>query len=71
MPIPTQPVVETTAMAKPVILKGAASRAQIRRLVMTPAKPNPNTTEMAYRAKSDSVWVNQNTVDVWMREAAK
>ena len=50
---------------------GAASRAQISRQVITPAKPKPNSTESWNSVAMSFVWVNQNTTDVCASDAMK
>ena len=58
-------------MALPLIRNGAASRAQISRQVITPAKPKPNSTESWNRVATSRVWVNQNTTAVCAADARK
>jgi len=58
-------------MALPLIRSGAASRAQISRQVITPAKPNPKRTDSWKRTMMSLVCVNQNTTDVCANDARK
>jgi len=69
--MPIHAIVDTMAMALPLIRNGAASRAQISRQVITPAKPNPKRTDSWKRTMMSLVCVNQNTTDVCANDARK